>query len=177
MNKLIVSLVLCLFFCSCFESKKDRINRITREWIGKEFLFNESLSTVKDSCYAMDSVPYFLLYYIDSLTCVTCRSKAWESMIIRLEDSVNHKIPNCLVVSPGISSKIEIVMNGMGLSVPWLIDYQSKILRINQMPENDMFKVMLLDRDYKVVALGNPITSKSIQKLFLKRMLELEKAE
>ncbi len=177
MRKYIFILCLCAVFVSCKDSEKDKMQKVVAEWIGKEFIFNESLSHIADSCYTKDSIPYFLVYYVDSETCVTCRIPAWIKMITNLEEHLKHEIPCCLIVSPECDSHIEPLLKGVSTSKSWLIDTDSEILKSNHIPGQDLLNAMLIDHNHKVIAIGNPVTMKPLRTLFLKRMLELDKTE
>lgn len=177
MRVLTATLSLCYLFVSCSESQTEKIEQIKETWEGKNFVFNESLSIVTDSCCVVDSLPYTIIYYANSTTCISCLKKAWESTLTDMEDSIKHRIPTCLIVSPEISSHLEIVLKGMMQSRPWVIDYHNEILRLNQIPKFDLLNTLLLDKEHKVLAIGNPIISKSSRMLFLKRIREMDNSK
>ncbi len=94
-----------------------------------------------------------------------------------MEDSIKHGIPTCLIVSPEISSHLEIVLKGMMQSRPWVIDYHDEIRNYNQLLKYNLSNVILLDNNHKIVAIGNPMTSIPVRMLFLKKMREMDNAK
>lgn len=70
--------ILLLVFCSCGDSRRDSINSIIGEWVGKEILF--PLNATYTVCGERDTMnlleikaDYRIISYVDSEGCINCK--------------------------------------------------------------------------------------------------------
>jgi hypothetical protein len=57
-----------------------------------------------------------------------------------------------------------------GFDMPVCIDVEDQLNRLNRFPSDMTFQTFLLDRDNKVVVIGNPIHNLAVKELYLKRI-------
>ena len=57
-----------------------------------------------------------------------------------------------------------------GLKSPYVIDVEERILKQNNIPNNDKIRTFLVDSLYRVVLIGNPIVNQNIFKLYVKEI-------
>ena len=89
--KWLVCLCICLVVVSCEESEKERLNRLVKEWEGKEILFpTNSTFTIqgKDTVdFDFKDADYKIVTYIDSIGCTSCKLQLhnWKKLMERVE--------------------------------------------------------------------------------------------
>lgn len=169
-----VLVYLFLFFCliSCSESKKHQITRMTKEWSGKEILFPEKMEFSlygKELIY--DTIPnseYKIITYIDSLGCASCklRLSSWKSFIHQL-DVMDLDVPILFFLHPFDSRSLKAILRRDKFNYPVCMDTKDQLNQINHFPTDFNFQTFLVDRDNKVVAIGNPVHNPQIKELYL----------
>ena len=179
MRNKIVSLVLgCLFVSflfSCKESKQREIERLMKEWYGKELFFPKGLTaTVMGDSNVVYSDPSYvnttwkIVFYADSLGCVSCDLNLLEWMdFMEIADSITGKnVSFFFYFAPKKEKEIISTLRLEKFNVPVFIDYRRKFDELNRLPENQLFRTFLLHENNKIRLIGNPIHG--MEKLYLK---------
>ena len=159
-------LLLCVFalFSSCKESEKDKIARLVEEWEGKEILFpTHSIFTIqgKDTVdFSLADADYKVVTYIDSVGCTSCKLQLprWKQFMQEVDSTLNRRDV---------------------FTYPVCFDEMDDFNQLNHFPGEMTFQTFLLDKDNKVVAIGNPVHNPKVKELYLKVLTggELGKAE
>ena len=152
--------ILCLI--SCTDSYKERAVIIVTEWHDKEFVFS-SKSEIENS-------EYMVVSYMDSTICSSCRIGSWIRFVEELE-SINPKVGSLLILSPSIKNTDDFLQLRIN-SIPYCIDYGDEIYKQNNIPKEDLFRTFLLDKDNKVILIGNPILKENVKLLYQNRVNE-----
>lgn len=167
----------CLMFCiigvllfSCKESKKERVNRLAREWDGKEIVFpnNMSFTTMgKDTNYLFKR-EFSIVTYVDSVGCTGCKLQLtkWKYLITQLDSICD--ISTLFFLYPKDKKELNYLFEQERFTHPVCIDEQDSFNKLNRFPDDMMFRTFLLDKDNKVIAIGNPIHDPKIKEFYLK---------
>ncbi|MDR1502587.1 MAG: DUF1573 domain-containing protein [Prevotella sp.] len=175
----IVVLSICLFACAK-EKRKADIAQLVTEWQGKKIVFPENTVFTR---YLMDTtdyrVPesdYKVLIYVDSIGCTSCKLQLskWKELIA-YTDSVTQSqnrgnVTFLFFFHPKDRKEINYLLKMDAFDLPVCVDTEDQLNRLNRFPSDITFQTFLLDRENKVVAIGNPIHNLAVKELYLKRI-------
>jgi len=186
MNKHLIGIsafiVFCLSSCANDRQKKEAI-KIVKEWIGKEIKFPQGISctsTGRDTtCVNLYSDNFKIVIYVDSLGCTSCRLKLSEwKKIMKESDSVFVRKPEFIFFfqpKKRDERELQSIFRGNGFSHPVFIDKENEIGKINPFPSNPEHQCFLLDKENKVILIGNPSLVSGIWFLYKRVINEREK--
>ena len=166
-------------FCSCKNNtRKESAAKIVKEWTGKEVKFPQSLSCTsmgKDTaCIDLYNDNYKILLYVDSLGCTSCRLKLaeWKKIMQESDTAFVRKPEFVFFFQPKKRDEQELqsIFRSNGFRHPVFIDKDNEIDKINNFPANFEYQCFLLDKDNKVLLVGNPALLSGIWALY-KRMI------
>lgn len=170
-------LSITIFFNSCNENKqKKEITRIVSEWQGKEIIFPQDMRFTR---YGQDTIQYELpesdykiLLYVDSVGCTSCKLQLhkWKEFIAEVDSSTNHSVPVLFFFHPKDKRELTYLLKRDGITVPVCIDDEDRLNSINRFPSRDDFQCFLLDKDHRVVYIGNPVHNPRIKEMYLSRI-------
>ena len=162
-----------LFITSCGETDKDRINRLVKEWEGKEIKFPpHSIFTVlgKDTVdFSFADADYKVLTYIDSVGCASCKLQLprWKEWVHEVDSLTGGKVPFIFYFHPKDMKELRYLTRRDGFSYPVCYDEKDELNRLNQFPSDMTFQTFLLDKENKVVAMGSPVLNPKVKELYL----------
>lgn len=185
MNKsfLIIITLLIICFSSCKNNKqRDDAVKIIKEWTGKEIRFPEGLSCTSmgrdTSCIDLHNDNYKIVLYVDSLGCTNCRLKlaTWKKMINEADSIFSRKPEFVFFFQPKKKEEKELqfIFKQNGFRHPVFIDKTNEIGKLNNFPSKSEYQCFLLDKDNKVLIVGNPSYNPGIWTLFKKTIIERE---
>lgn len=169
----VLGLCVCLLVASCGESEKERLSRLVSEWEGKEILFpTHSTFTIqgKDTVdFDFRDADYKVVMYIDSVGCTSCKLQLhrWKQLVAEVDSLTNGSVPFLFYFHPKDMKELRYLTRRDGFTYPVCFDEQDEINRLNQFPSVMDFQTFLLDKDNKVVAMGNPVLNPNIKDLYL----------
>lgn len=175
---IVVSLIL---FSSCQNGIKN-VEQLVREWEGKEIQFPpNSVFTVqgKDTIeYMGNSSSYKIVTYVDSIGCTSCKLQllSWEEFIHRVDSVSYGKVSFLFYFHPKDKSELRLIFRRDNFEYPVCLDENDCFNKLNHFPSDMMFQTFLLDRDNKVLAIGNPVHNFKVKELYLK-IIKGEKIE
>jgi hypothetical protein len=171
--KWILGLCVCLLAASCEESEKERLSRLVKEWEGKEILFPaHSTFTIqgKDTVdFEFRNAEYKIVTYIDSVGCTSCKLQLsrWKEFMTEVDGLANGSIPFLFYFHPKDMRELRYLTRKDAFIHPVCFDEKDELNRLNQLPADMIFQTFLLDKDNKVVAMGNPVLNPQIKELYL----------
>ena len=174
------SILLLLFFLfSCSDSKKKNIASILKEWEHKEILFpcNPIFSIQgKDTVAYPKGGEYKVFSYVDSMGCISCKLKLdeWQKFITDVDSLCPNTVQFLFYFNPKKRSEICRILQFDKFKYPVCIDEQDSINKLNHFSSETMFQTFLLDRENKVIAVGNPIHNSKVKELYLSVILGKE---
>ena len=179
----VLGLCVCLFFASCGESEKERLSRLVSEWEGKEILFpTHSTFTIqgKDTVdFDFKDADYKVVTYIDSVGCTSCKLQLhrWKQLVAEVDSLTDDSVPFLFYFHPKNIKELRYLTRRDGFTYPVCFDEQDEINRLNQFPSVMDFQTFLLDKDNKVVAMGNPVLNPNIKDLYLEVITQKPKSK
>jgi len=168
--------ILLIFFSSCKETEKERITRLVTEWQGREILFPEDIVFTR---YVTDTVDwqipesdYKILIYVDSIGCVNCKLQLdkWKEFINKVDMVSRGNVPFLFIFHPKNLIDLRYLLLGYNFNTPVFVDLKNTINNMNNFSDHTLFQTFLLDKNNKVLIIGNPINNLAIKDLYLKQI-------
>lgn len=169
----LITILILFFLSSCGNQKKGNIEALLQTWSGKEILFPaNSIFTVqgKDTVDFFMSGKFKILTYVDSAGCVSCKLQLgkWKTYMKEMGDIEMDSVRFLFFFSPEKKRDFLGTLKSESFIYPICLDDENRFNRLNHFPSNMAFQTFLLDRDNKVLALGNPIHNPKVKELYLK---------
>lgn len=167
---------LLITISACQDKNRNAILRLVEEWQGKEITFPDNcVFTIlaKDTVEVDLHTPtYKILMYVDSTGCTGCRLQLsqWSKFITEVDSLTNGETPFLFFLSPKSIKDARYTLRKDDFTYPVCIDIQNQLNKVNNFPAHDMFQTFLLDKDNKVVVIGNPIHNRAIRSLYIKEL-------
>lgn len=164
---------------SCSKQKSDtELLQIVKKWYGKEIKFpDRPVFTLygKDTVdYSIPQSTYKVLVYVDSTGCVDCKLQLqkWQELIEYTNSISNGEIPFLFFFYPKDYKELCQIFKRDLFDMPVCIDFKGELNKLNNFPLLPQFHTLLLDKDNKVVVIGNPVHSTDIRSLYIKKISE-----
>ena len=170
-----------LLLVSCQNFDKRLINDAVHEWIGKEIIFLDSMDCVDNHVISKVEVSkngFKIVNYIDSVGCTPCRLNLtkWKEFIHDLNQVSIDSTLVLMIVSDSRFNVVYQISMWDKFTYPIYIDVADSLNRLNHFSSDERFQTLLLDKDNKVVAIGNPINNPKVKELYFK-IIQGEKVE
>jgi len=167
---------LFLLLCSCkADHRKETVMLVVTEWTGKKIFFPEGIPCQflgRDTVCINPNNPtkYKVLLYVDSTGCSGCKMKLfeWKKLIDDVDSLLSDEIDFLFFVQPQKSNLKELnwTIRENNFQYPIFMDIENEINKINNFPSEQIFQCFLLDKDNKVVLIGNPTINPQIWELY-----------
>lgn len=165
------NLLLC-FLClwSCENPQKKQYTDLLQEWMNREIQIPaHPVFTVlaRDTVNFPIQGEYKILTYVDSVGCLSCKLQLdrWK---VLMKDSSFSDVNFLFFFSPEKIWDIVGTIRSSGFTHPVCIDRDNHLNRLNHFPTDPTFQTFLLDKDNRVLAVGNPIHNPKIKELYQK---------
>ena len=172
--RVVITLIMCVWvLTSCQESREEAMYRLVNEWNGKEMKFpSRSVFTVqgKDTVdFEFGDADYKVVTYIDSVGCTSCKLQLsrWKKLVAEVDSLTDGRVPFLFYFHPKDMKELRYLTRRDDFTYPVCFDEKDELNQLNQFPSDMTFQTFLLDKDNKVVAMGNPILNPKIKDLFL----------
>ena len=176
-------MIILLFLCSCKSDRRmQTAKQIVAEWTGKEILFPKGLyctSIGQDTtCIDLYSDNFKIVFYVDSAGCTSCRLNQlseWKKIMAESDSLFSGGVDFLFIFQPKKSDEreLQIIFRNNGFSHPVFIDTENEIDHLNKFPSQADYQCFLLDRDNKVIMIGNPSNNTGIWALYKKYISEM----
>jgi hypothetical protein len=180
-NIILGVLILLAGFLSCKkESRKVEIKTIVKEWTGKQIQFPKDIQcnilgkdTVSDFCSGLFQKEYKILMYIDSAGCSSCRLKLaqWKQLIEESDSLFQDRLGFLLFFQPKNKKDLDYLFHTNRFDYPVFIDMNRTINQLNHFPDKAEYQCFLLDKNNKVLMIGNPSLNLKIWELYKQTIL------
>lgn len=166
-------LLLLLILCSCKETEKNRISRLVNEWTGKEIIYFDNIVFTlygQDTLnYSMPHSLYTIVSYVDSIGCIGCKLQLprWREFIHELDSTFQDDVFVSIFLHPKNLEELSSILMKDKFDYPICIDLEDTFNKLNHFPSEMEFQTFLLDKNNKVVAIGNPIHNPQVKELYL----------
>ncbi|WP_300761231.1 DUF1573 domain-containing protein [uncultured Parabacteroides sp.] len=174
--------ILSLFFLltACKENKKDQFIQLVQEWQGKEITFPKDMIFTKfvtDTInYKIPQSDYKVLIYVDSVGCTSCKLQLskWKELIEYTDSITNGSIPYLFFFQSKDDKELHYLLKQDNFDHPVCIDHTNQLDNINKFPKDLTFQTFLLNKENKVVVIGNPVHNLAVKNLYLKQISDKE---
>ena len=167
----ILLLILCIILYACHHEKTDSIEMLLSKWHGKEIYFpkNTEFTIYGDSIANLniEDAKYKIVHYVDSTGCTTCKIDfdKWKTFINEFADSDSVRF--VFYIHAKQKREVKIALKNTRFDYPVCLDYENRFNKINDLPIHTQFQTLLLDKDNRVVCVGNPVQNGKIKELYL----------
>mgnify|MGYP005752433021 CR=1 FL=1 len=170
---------LLVFFCSillfsCKQThRKDYINAVV-EWKGKEIIYPDNMIFTlwgQDTLdYSMPHTDYTIVNYVDSIGCLSCKLQLlkWKSFMSEIFSVSQDSVPVVFFFHPNDVEEITYRLKFDKYNYPVCIDLDDEFNKLNHFSADPTFQTFLLNKDNRVLAVGNPVHNPKVKELYLK---------
>lgn len=174
--RIILISFICLSFSSCKESKEERIARLVGEWTGREVIFPSRLVFTIKGRDTIDfdyrQADYKIVTYVDSIGCTGCKLQLplWADFVTEVNSITQGTVPFVFCFHPRSLKEMRYFLQLEGFEYPVFLDVKDEFNRLNQFPNDMTFQTFLLDKDNKIISIGNPIHNPKVKALYIKQI-------
>jgi hypothetical protein len=185
----ILAALLSIGLFSCKKNgKRIETEKIITEWIGKEIRFPDNFQcnvlgkdTASALCSGLLDAEYKILLYVDSLGCTNCKLRLleWKQLMAEIDSlNTNHRLDFLFFFHPKDKKELLFLFKRDKMNYPVFIDSDNAIDSLNNFPEQMEYQCFLLDRDNRVIMIGNPVLNPRIREVYKKQVFgEYKKPE
>lgn len=160
-----------LFLGACKKSDQNEAERIIEQWRGKKIQLPTNLQATvfgKDTLFQLPQTPYKILLYTDSMDYAHNKLylEEWKSLIQDADTSIQGQLSFLFYFHPKDKKELHSLLKQNHFAYPVYIDEGNKINRMNVFPEQIDYQCFLLDRNNRVVSVGNPVLNSDIWELY-----------
>ena len=166
-------LMLCLL-AACQDSDKQRLTRLVEEWDGKEVVFpRQAVFTVQGRdtvSFRWQDAPYRIVTYVDSVGCASCKLQLpkWKQLMAETDSLFGKgKLSYVFFFHLKDVRELTYLTRRDGFTYPVCFDREDAFNRLNRFPSEMALQTFLLDKDNRVVAIGNPVHNPQMKELYL----------
>ena len=163
-----------LILVACQDKKREEAVSSVKEWLGKEILFpKNSVFTIRgiDTIdFVQNASNYKIVSYIDTAGCTTCQLKLaeWQRFMEEVDAASPIHTPFIFYLYPKEVKDLLIEFRREAFDYPVCLDEKDEFNRLNKLAESKALRTFLLDKENKIVAIGNPIENPNVKKFYLK---------
>lgn len=172
----LIILLLTIFLSACQDKQKEIITLLVKEWQGKQILFPENMVFTRFASdttnFVIPTSDYKVLVFVDSIGCTSCKLQLsrWKEFI-RYTDSISQKnIPFLFFFQFDDQWEIHSLLIRENFDKPICLDRSDSLNQLNHFPKDIRFQVFLLDKNNKVVVIGNLVHNPNVKELYLEEI-------
>ena len=172
----LIILLLTVSLSACQDKQKEIITLLVKEWQGKQILFPENMVFTRFASdttnFVIPTSDYKVLVFVDSIGCTSCKLQLsrWKEFI-RYTDSISQKnIPFLFFFQFDDQWEIHSLLIRENFDKPICLDRSDSLNQLNHFPKDIRFQVFLLDKNNKVVVIGNPVHNPNVKELYLEEI-------
>lgn len=177
MNKIYMFLSLLLFVTSCKKDKGEQIAQLIQSWESREIVFPEnSIFTIqgKDTVNFKPNTDFKIVTYIDSTGCTGCKLQLleWQDFMQEVDSVSNKNVSFIFYFHPKDKKELRHLLRLNNFTHPVCFDEKDEFNALNKFPKERELQTFLLNRENKVIAIGNPHYTRALKSVYLKRIAE-----
>ena len=163
---LLISVVLGI--CSCKNQNMEKNLFIVKDLLGQNLVLPDSLIFFNSDGQSIDvtiqKTKYRIVMYVDSIGCISCKLKLakWKQFIVDVDSLSERNTSFLFIFYPKMKKDIFYALRNDNFTYPVCLDLGNKFYNANKIPDDMMLQTFLLDKDNKIIALGNPIHNSKI---------------
>lgn len=155
-------------------NKREKIIPIIEQWTNKEIVYpTNMILTIQgtDTLFQEQemSTPYTLISYVDSIGCTSCKLQLprWKTLIREMDSVSQGRSKMYFILHPKNVDDVIYSLKYNNFKNPVYIDREDSFNKLNHLPSDEAFQTFLLDKDNKVIAIGNPIHNPKVKELYM----------
>ena len=182
MIKDLIVLLCVILLVSCSSSETGSIEMEVNRWMGTDIQFPEnSVFTIqgRDTVdFQFQDAPYKILTYVDSVGCMSCKLQLenWSKYIQELDSVTGSMVPVTFFINAPTLKELAYITRRDGFKHPVCFNKADELNRLNHFSDEMMYQTFLLDRDNRVVGIGNPVNNPNVKALYY-RIIQGESAK
>ena len=162
-----------LFLYSCMNVENKKVKNVIEEWLGKELIYPSDVDFVNldnDSLFVNEKYQYKIFVYMNSLDCLACNLKfiEWNALEKDIKAVTSLPVLFQFVFQPRRINELMLILKKESFCFPFCIDKKGTFEELNHFPKDAYFRVFLLNKDNRVLAVGNPVHNPKVKELYLK---------
>lgn len=164
----ITLIVIGFHFWACSSNKSD-LEKLVYEWQGKEILLPDVMTDVMTGdTIDLEDADFIILNYVDSSGCTSCKMRLilWHEFLCSLDTLTNATMEALTIVNAPDARELTALIQRDDYSYPVFLDSIDWTNATNIFPDDANFHTFLLDRNRKIIALGNPIFNTKVAALY-----------
>lgn len=168
-----LALLMLILLPSCKQTQSEKLEKLLREWTGKEIVFpNNPSFTIYGEQEADFKIPtdgYKVVHYLDSIGCISCKLnlEKWKEYIAYMDSATNGTLPCVFFFHAKEKREVKISLKEDNFDYPVCMDTANEFYQLNRFPMYPILQTFLLDKDNRIVAMGDPVTNPKIKELYL----------
>ena len=170
---LALMLLVLAIVSSCKKSSRDVYAEAVEGWTGREILFPDSMMTVTGEMIAPPTTDFTIVSYYDSTGCTGCRMKLpfWNEFMNKVDSAKGgNSVELVMVAATDRVKELKHLVKLNSFSWNMVYDPDDNFNRLNGFPGIAELQTFLLERDHRVIAMGNPVVNGGIGKLYLSKI-------
>ncbi len=161
---------LTALFCACYKpTDKELIQKAVEEWQGKHLELPRDMEDfLTGNTIDLNDADFTILTYVDSTGCTGCKMKLplWKEFLNSLDTVCDLDIRFLMIVNSSNIRELRYLLKRDSFDYPVYIDSNNNVAEFNSIPKEHILQTFLLDENEKVLAIGNPVYSSKIEKLY-----------
>lgn len=168
---LLMAVSVFLFIACNKTDHRKETEKILKVWMGKIIQFPADIRPTvfcNDTLRQIPETPYKILLYTDSVGCTSCKLSlvVWKLFIKEVEASMPDKLSFLFYFHPKSQDELRFIFKHDRFDYPVFIDKKNEIGKLNKFSNKIEYQCFLLDKDNRVVLVGNPTLNSQIWHLF-----------
>ena len=166
----IIFFIISFFNLLSCNTYQRRAKDIIQTWNGKTIIFTPLNAKIMGEDTIIPNIldhKYKVLTYIDTTGCTACRLKLFDwKLFIKELNTFSEDIAFLFVIHSKNYQEFEDIQKANKFTYPVFYDYNANLKNINNFPNDPNFQTFLLDKNNKVLIIGNPVTNNNIRQLY-----------
>lgn len=160
------------FLSACIGQGNKKNARLVKDWNGRTILFPNNLvfsSMGKDTLNLLSSErDYTIVSYVDLNGCVNCKLRldVWKDFLEKKDSIFGKNVLLVLVLHPRTKKEMVDLLKQHQFKYPICIDLNDRFNKLNNLVDDSNFHTFLLDRNDKIIAIGNLIHNPKVKELY-----------
>lgn len=165
---LLLYLMTLLWCISC----TNREERVLDQWLDKKVLIPDDLVYTRYGTdtleYSNVMADYTVLMYVDTIGCTSCQLQLerWKDWITYLNQHSPYSISFLFDFFPKNEEELQDLLHYYQFDTPVCIDREDRLNSLNEFPNGWKYHTFLLDKDSRVLLVGNPVNNENIADLY-----------
>lgn len=112
---------------------------------------------------------YKIVHYVDSVGCTSCKLNllGWKDFITMLDSITNCKVPILFFIHFRQKRELKFVLKESSFDYPICMDKNNDFCRVNGLSSVPILRTFLLDKNNRVVAMGDPVNNPRVKELYI----------